>query len=88
MSDFTSISSNVTTNQQIYKDHLNWTGLKTIYGLFQQGSNGNAPTSQPTDSNGVEVFKWNAWNAQRGKDQTQAQEEYMQFVLDTGLYNQ
>ncbi len=88
MSTFQEISANVTTNQQLYKDCLNWTGLKTIYGLFRQGQDGDAPTERPQDISGTEQFKWNAWNAQRGKDQTQAQEEYITFVNSTGLYNQ
>jgi len=70
----------------MYKDYLNWTGLKKIYGLFRQGQDGDAPTERPQGPNGVEQFKWNAWNAQRGKDQVQAQNEYIEFVLETGLY--
>ena len=88
MSDFATISTNVTAHQDTYKEHLNWTGLKTIYGLFQQGSNGDISTPKPTEPSGVEQFKWNAWNAQKGKSQTQAQEEYITFVNSTGLYNQ
>ena len=88
MSEFTTISENATINQELYKEHLNWTGLKKIYGLFRQGQNGDAPTERPQDISGTEQFKWNAWNAQRGKDQTQAQEEYITFVNSTGLYNQ
>lgn len=86
MVSFGDLSSNVTENQQMYKDCLNWTGLKTIYGLFRQGQDGDAPTERPQDPNGVEQFKWNAWNAHRGKDQVQAQNEYIEFVLETGLY--
>lgn len=87
MSEFTTISENATINQELYKEHLNWTGLKTIYGLFQQGTNGDAPVTHTTVSNGVEIFKWNAWNAQRGKSTQDAQDEYITFVKSTGLYS-
>lgn len=86
MLTFEEVSANVTANQQLYKDCLNWTGLKKIYGLFRQGQDGDAPAERPQDNSGVEQFKWNAWNAQRGKAQGDAQDEYIQFVLETGLY--
>lgn len=87
MTTFEELSANVTVNQQLYKDNLNWTGLKIIYGLFRQGQDGDAPTERPQGVNGIEHFKWNAWNAQRGKSQVDAQSEYIQFVLNTGLYH-
>ena len=86
MTTFEELSANVTVNQQLYKDNLNWTGLKIIYGLFRQGQDGDAPTERPQNVNGIERFKWKAWDAQRGKSQTDAQDEYIQFVLGCGLY--
>jgi acyl-CoA-binding protein len=86
MPTFEEVSANVTANQQLYKDNLNWSGLKQIYGLHQQALNGDAPTEHTSNISGIAQFKWNAWNAQRGKAQSDAQDEYIQFVLETGLY--
>ena len=86
MSSFSEISANVTANQQLYKDNLNWSGLKQIYGLHQQALNGDAPTERTSNISGIAQFKWMAWDSYRGMPQANAQAEYITFVENCGLY--
>jgi acyl-CoA-binding protein len=87
MMTFEEVSANVTANQQLYKDKLNWTGLKIIYGLFRQGQDGDAPAERPQDNSGVAQFKWTAWDSYRGMPQSNAKSEYVLFVENCGLYS-
>ena len=86
MSTFEVISSNVTANQQLYKDNLNWSGLMTIYGLYKQSLAGDAPVEPTSNVTTAEMFKWKAWNSYRGVPQSNAQAEYVTFVEKTKLY--
>lgn len=86
MSTFQEISANVTENQQLYKDNLNWSGLKKIYGLHQQALYGDAPIERTSNISGIEQFKWAAWDSYRGMPQSNAQTEYVTFVTNCGLY--
>ena len=86
MGTFEDISANVTANQQLYKDSLNWSGIKQIYGLYKQGLNGDAPVERTSNTSGIAQFKWMAWDSYRGLPQANAQADYVIFVENCGLY--
>ena len=86
MTTFEEVYTNVTAHQELYKKYLNFTGLELIYGLYRQGKDGDAPESPETSNlSNIDLFKWRAWDAQRGKPQEDAQQEYIDFVMSTGL---
>lgn len=48
--------------------------LLQIYGLYKQGTTGDNTTAEPGFiSTPTTKAKWNAWTAQKGKSQAQAQ---------------
>ena len=54
-----------------------------MYGLFKQGSVGDNSASRPGIMSGFEAQgKWDAWEAQKGKPQDEAQAEYVAFVKE------
>ncbi|KAG2171798.1 hypothetical protein INT43_008178 [Umbelopsis isabellina] len=53
--------------------------LLKLYGLFKQATIGDNNTSKPTfDIRGR--YKWDAWNANKGKSQEEAEKEYIALV--------
>ncbi|GAB5592347.1 acyl-CoA-binding protein (ACBP)/diazepam binding inhibitor (DBI)/endozepine (EP) [Umbelopsis nana] len=53
--------------------------LLKLYGLFKQASFGDNDTGKPTfDLKGR--AKWDAWTANKGKSQEEAEKEYIAFV--------
>ena len=54
---------------------------KTVYGLFKQGKMGDNSGDRPGMMSGLEAGqKWDAWEAQKGKTQEEAMQEYVEFV--------
>jgi diazepam-binding inhibitor (GABA receptor modulator, acyl-CoA-binding protein) len=54
--------------------------LLKLYALFKQGTLGDATGSRPGMLDLVGRAKYDAWQAQAGKPQQQAQAEYIAFV--------
>ncbi|CAM0137034.1 acyl-CoA-binding protein (ACBP)/diazepam binding inhibitor (DBI)/endozepine (EP) [Umbelopsis sp. WA50703] len=53
--------------------------LLKLYGLFKQATIGDNETSKPTfDIRGR--YKWDAWTANKGKSQEEAEKEYIALV--------
>ncbi|KAL3151502.1 Acyl-CoA-binding domain-containing protein 2 [Trebouxia sp. C0009 RCD-2024] len=48
-----------------------------LYGLFKQATVGDCDTSKPGMFDPKGKAKWEAWNKQKGKDKSTAQEEYV-----------
>ena len=52
-----------------------------VYGLFKQGKEGDNSVDKPGMLSGFEARgKWDAWEAQKGKSQEDAQAEYVTLV--------
>ena len=57
-----------------------------IYGLFKQSKFGDNNTDKPGMLSGFEARgKWDAWEAEKGKSQEEAMQEYVELV--NGLVN-
>lgn len=54
--------------------------MLTLYGLYKQGSVGDAGIERPGGFDFVGAAKYDAWNALRGKLQADAQQEYVELV--------
>ncbi|KAL0047825.1 hypothetical protein WJX82_000856 [Trebouxia sp. C0006] len=48
-----------------------------LYGLYKQATVGDCNTSKPGMFDPKGKAKWEAWNKQKGKEQSTAQEEYI-----------
>lgn len=59
----------------------NMTLLK-MYGIYKQGSLGNATGDRPGMTDFVGRAKWDAWNALKGTSQEVAKKQYIDFVKD------
>jgi acyl-CoA-binding protein len=59
----------------------NMTLLK-MYGLYKQGSNGDAQGERPGMTDFVGRAKWDAWNALKGLPQEQAQQQYIDLIAE------
>ena len=51
-----------------------------LYGLYKQGSGGDAGTERPGGFDFVGAAKYDAWDALRGKSVEDAQREYTELV--------
>ncbi|WP_075831493.1 acyl-CoA-binding protein [Deinococcus marmoris] len=51
-----------------------------LYGLYKQGSGGDAGTERPGGFDFVGAAKYDAWDALRGKSTEDAQREYTELV--------
>jgi len=51
-----------------------------LYGLFKQATVGDCNIDKPGIFDPTGRAKWDAWNAQKGKSQDQAMEEYIMKV--------
>ena len=59
----------------------NMTLLK-MYGLYKQGSNGDAQGERPGMTDFIARAKWDAWNAVKGMPQEQAQQQYIDLIAE------
>ncbi|QRX81855.1 acyl-CoA-binding protein [Glaciimonas sp. PAMC28666] len=59
----------------------NMTLLK-MYGIYKQGSLGDATGDRPGMTDFVGRAKWDAWNALKGTSQDVAKQQYIDFVKD------
>jgi diazepam-binding inhibitor (GABA receptor modulating acyl-CoA-binding protein) len=59
----------------------NMTLLK-MYGLYKQGSNGDAQGERPGMTDFIGRAKWDAWNAVKGLPQEQAQQQYIDLIAE------
>ena len=51
--------------------------------MFKQGSLGDNTSDKPGMMSGLKARgKWDAWEAQKGKDQEEAKAEYVAFVKE------
>ncbi|MDB5765268.1 MAG: putative acyl-CoA-binding protein [Collimonas fungivorans] len=57
----------------------NMTLLK-IYGLYKQGSSGDATGDRPGMTDFVGRAKWDAWNELKGSTQEAAQQQYIDLI--------
>ncbi|DBB11803.1 TPA: hypothetical protein ACH3X3_005958 [Trebouxia sp. C0006] len=53
-----------------------------LYGLYKQATVGDCNTSKPGMFDPKGKAKWEAWNKQKGKEQSTAQEEYIMKVAE------
>lgn len=53
-----------------------------LYGLYKQATVGDCNTSKPGMFDPKGKAKWEAWNKQKGKEQSTAQEEYIMKVSE------
>jgi len=54
--------------------------LLQIYGLYKQATVGDVNTSQPWAVQLEARAKWDAWNANKGKEKDKAKQEYVTLV--------
>ncbi|CAO3662377.1 unnamed protein product [Umbelopsis ramanniana] len=54
--------------------------LLKLYGLFKQATVGDCTTSRPGAFDLKGKYKWDAWDALKGKSQEDAEKEYIAFV--------
>ncbi|SCU78919.1 LAME_0A06414g1_1 [Lachancea meyersii CBS 8951] len=54
--------------------------LLKLYGLFKQATVGDNTTARPSALNFKDKYKWDAWEANKGKSQEAAEQEYIAFV--------
>ncbi|MHC2991017.1 acyl-CoA-binding protein [Pontibacter sp. HJ8] len=54
--------------------------LLQLYALYKQATEGDVNTDRPGGFDFKNIAKWDAWANLRGKDQEEAQEEYIQLV--------
>ncbi|CEP63667.1 long-chain fatty acid transporter ACB1 LALA0_S08e07844g [Lachancea lanzarotensis] len=54
--------------------------LLKLYGLFKQATVGDNTTTRPSALNFKDKYKWDAWEANKGKSQEDAEKEYIAFV--------
>ncbi|SCU77482.1 LAFA_0A01926g1_1 [Lachancea sp. 'fantastica'] len=54
--------------------------LLKLYGLFKQATVGDNTTARPSALNFKDKYKWDAWEANKGKSQEDAEKEYIAFV--------
>lgn len=54
--------------------------LLRLYSLYKQGAEGDLSGERPGGFDFVGAAKYDAWAAQRGKSQAQAQQEYIDLV--------
>lgn len=59
----------------------NMTLLK-MYGLYKQGSSGDAQGDRPGMTDFVARAKWDAWNALKGVEQESAMQQYIDLIAD------
>lgn len=59
----------------------NMTLLK-MYGLYKQGSSGDAQGERPGMTDFVARAKWDAWAAIKGLPQEEAQQQYIDLIAD------
>jgi len=59
----------------------NMTLLK-MYGLYKQGSSGDAQGERPGMTDFVARAKWDAWNALKGTGQEDAMQQYIDLIAD------
>lgn len=59
----------------------NMTLLK-MYGLYKQGSSGDAQGERPGMTDFVARAKWDAWNALKGTSQEDAMQQYIDLIAD------
>ena len=77
MSDLTTrFTDAVAASKQLAERPDNLTLLK-MYGLYKQGSLGDAQGERPGMTDFIARAKWDAWQSQAGKSQEQAMEEYI-----------
>lgn len=53
-----------------------------LYAFYKQATEGDISTPTPGVFNMVERAKWNAWNAIKGLDKTQAMEGYLKIFTE------
>jgi diazepam-binding inhibitor (GABA receptor modulating acyl-CoA-binding protein) len=75
----TAFESAVAQAKQLPEKPDNPTLLK-IYGLYKQATCGDNTERKPSFTDYVARAKWDAWNGQKGKDQTQAQSDYIDLI--------
>ncbi|KAF3996437.1 acyl-CoA-binding protein [Glaciimonas immobilis] len=56
--------------------------LLKMYGIYKQGSLGDATGDRPGMTDFVARAKWDAWNALKGTPQETAQQQYIDIVKD------
>lgn len=56
------------------------TTLLKIYGLYKQATVGDNEDKKPSFTDYVARAKWDAWTAQKGKSQQQAQRDYIELI--------
>ncbi|MFJ9449647.1 acyl-CoA-binding protein [Herbaspirillum sp. NPDC101397] len=59
----------------------NMTLLK-MYGLYKQGSSGDVQGDRPGMTDFVGRAKWDAWEALKGLQQEEAQQQYIDLIAD------
>jgi acyl-CoA-binding protein len=55
-----------------------------LYGLFKQGSEGDASGKRPGMFDPVGRAKWDAWAGNKGKSQDEAKQAYIDLVRSLG----
>ncbi len=69
----------VAESKQLPERPDNMTLLK-LYGLYKQGSSGNAEGKRPGFTDMVGRAKWDAWNELQGKSQDEAMQGYIDLI--------
>jgi diazepam-binding inhibitor (GABA receptor modulating acyl-CoA-binding protein) len=69
----------VAESKQLPERPDNMTLLK-LYGLYKQGSSGNAEGKRPGFTDMVGRAKWDAWNELQGKSQEEAMQSYIDLI--------
>lgn len=54
--------------------------LLKLYALYKQATVGDNDKEKPGIFNMKDRYKWDAWEAQKGKPQEEAEKEYIAFV--------
>jgi acyl-CoA-binding protein len=69
----------VAESKQLPERPDNMTLLK-LYGLYKQGSSGNAEGKRPGFTDMVGRAKWDAWNELQGQSQEEAMQSYIDLI--------
>ena len=69
----------VAESKQLPERPDNMTLLK-LYGLYKQGSSGNAEGKRPGFTDMVGRAKWDAWNELQGTSQDEAMQGYIDLI--------
>ncbi|KAG4304935.1 hypothetical protein PORY_001610 [Pneumocystis oryctolagi] len=54
--------------------------LLKLYALYKQATEGDNNKEKPSLFNTREKYKWDSWNAEKGKSKENAMKEYIDFV--------